>query len=105
MPTFKKIVRSLKNTAGGENGITTKILRDAVEVIANRFLDVINNSLQEGKFPEKWKTSIVIPVPKIPKTRKCDEFGPINIVPVYEKILEVAVKNHKNHKKSNRVLR
>jgi hypothetical protein len=90
MPTFKKIVRSLKNTAGGENGITTKILRDAVEVIANRFLDVINNSLQEGKFPEKWKTSIV---PKIPKTRKCDEFRPINIVPVYEKILKVAVKN------------
>jgi hypothetical protein len=26
-------------------------------------------------------------------TRKCDEFRPINIVPVYEKILEVAVKN------------
>jgi hypothetical protein len=34
----------------------------------------------------------VTPVPKIVNTKRCEEFRPINIVPVYEKVLEVAVK-------------
>jgi hypothetical protein len=36
----------------------------------------------------------VTPVPKIVNTKICEEFRPINMVPVYEKVLEVAVKNN-----------
>jgi hypothetical protein len=92
MKDFKNALATMKNTGGGESGITTSILRDATGVIADRFIDLINSSLMSGVFPEKWKTSIVIPVPKVPKAKKCNEFRPINTVPVYEKLLEIVVK-------------
>lgn len=36
----------------------------------NRLIDVVNCSLTYGKFPEKFKTSLVTPVPKIQETIK-----------------------------------
>jgi NADPH-dependent 7-cyano-7-deazaguanine reductase QueF len=92
MLSFKQIVSSLKNCGGGEEGVTTSILKDVVDVVGNRLLDVVNTSLSKGIFPENWKISTVTPVPKIANTKRCEEFRPINIVPVYEKVLEVAVK-------------
>lgn len=46
-------------------------------MIANRFLEIINNSLDTGLFPEKWKNSTVMQIPIN------------NTVPTYEKILEL----------------
>lgn len=88
----KMIVKNLKNTGGCDDGLSTKIIKCAFDAIGNRFVDVINCSLYSGVFPENWKTSVIVPVPKIQKTILCDEFRPINIVPVYEKILEIIVK-------------
>jgi hypothetical protein len=39
----------------------------------------------EGIFPESWKQSTIIPIPKVPQ-----ETRPINLMPSYEKILEIA---------------
>jgi hypothetical protein len=63
MNTFKLIdMRDLKsalaimnNTGGGESGITTSILKDSAEVIADRFIDLINCSLTYGKFLKNGK--------------------------------------------------
>lgn len=93
MCDVRKIIMNLKNTGGCEDGLSTKVIKCAFEVLGNRFVDVINSSLCKGIFPENWKTSLVIPVPKITNTVKCVNFRPINVVPVYEKILEVTVKN------------
>ncbi|KAJ8971063.1 hypothetical protein NQ317_002755, partial [Molorchus minor] len=93
MSKLKTIVKSLKNTSDLEDGISTKILKDAVLVIGNRLLDVINTSLQNGVFPSNWKQSIVVPAPKVSNTTLCEEFRPINTVPPYEKILEIVVKD------------
>lgn len=90
---LKQIVKSLKNTAGVEDGISVEILKNALAVIGNRLLDVINASLESGIFPSAWKTSVIIPVPKVANTVLCEEFRPINTVPPYEKVLEIAVKN------------
>lgn len=92
LPHLKKIVYSLKNTAGVEDDISTKILKDAFLVIGNRFLDVINNSIEGGIFPTEWKLSVIIPVPKVTNTIMCQEYRPINTVPPYEKALEIVVK-------------
>ena len=67
-------------------------MKDATEITANRFSDVINASLDKGVFPTNWKMSTIIPVSKVIGTIKCEEYRPINIVPIYEKILELAVK-------------
>ena len=55
-------------------------------------LNIINNSLQSGEFPDSWKMAMVTPIQKISKTKKCKEFRPINTLKTMEKILEKVMK-------------
>lgn len=93
MSGLKTSVGSLKTVSGGTSGVSTKIFKDAFYVMGNRMLDIINASLNQGVFPQSWKTSVVLPIPKVTNSTRCDEFCPINTVPVYEKLLEVTVKD------------
>lgn len=54
----------------------------------NIILNIINKSLQEGKMPEEWKNSIIVPIQKVVGSKKAEEYRPINTLPLYEKILE-----------------
>jgi hypothetical protein len=40
MRDLKSALAIMKNTGGGESGITTLILKDSAEVIADRFIDL-----------------------------------------------------------------
>ncbi|KAJ8969745.1 hypothetical protein NQ317_009579 [Molorchus minor] len=93
MQKLKHFLKTLKYSANLETGINTNILWDCCECVGNWILDVINESLSSGNFPEKWKASTIIPVPKVVNTYSCEEFRPINTVPPYEKLLELAVKD------------
>jgi len=46
---------------------------------------LINDLLSKGTHPEGWRTSTIIPIPKIEKPKKASEYRPINILPIYEK--------------------
>lgn len=89
---LEEIVMRLPKKKGTEEGITTDILKSAFYVIKDEFVEVINNSLREGCCPESWKTSTIIPIPKIEKAKKASEYRPINMLPMYEKVLELVVK-------------
>lgn len=79
--------------AKGDPELLTKdILIDAMPFISSSFVDVVNSSLGSGKFPAKWKTSIISPIPKVPGTIKGEEHRPVNQLPSYEKIIEGVVK-------------
>lgn len=91
-PELKKIVRELKNKPDFCK-ISTKILLDNWQLIAGNMLKIINKSLTSGVFPENWKESMVTPIEKVAKTRKCEEFRPINTLKTCEKILEKVVKD------------
>lgn len=86
------IILQLPQKKGTEEGITSDILKGIFPVIKEEFVNVINQSLKEGCCPQNWKTSTIIPIPKIEKARKASEFRPINILPMYEKVLELVVK-------------
>lgn len=90
---LKKIVKQMKSKQSSVEGINTRILKLSFEAVGNRFLDVINSSIADGKFPETWKTSTVIPIQKKKNSNLCEDFRPINMVPLYEKLLEIIVKN------------
>jgi len=47
-------------------------LKVAFSVIKEKFANIINNSLREGYCPESWKTSTIIPIPKIDKAKKAE---------------------------------
>lgn len=91
MSKLKEIVASLKDCAGVDN-ITKRVMVDALDVIADQLLQIVNDSLQHGAFPEAWKKTMVIPLPKIAKSTKPEDHRPINILPLYEKVLETIVK-------------
>lgn len=91
MTKLKETITSLKNCAGVYN-ITKRVMVDAFDIIGNQLLRIVNDSLRYGVFPEAWKKTVVIPIPKIPKSTKPEDHRPINILPLYEKVLETIVK-------------
>ncbi|XP_011636472.1 uncharacterized protein LOC105426752, partial [Pogonomyrmex barbatus] len=89
---LEKIIKGLPNKKGTEEEITSNILKATFCVIKEEFVDIINNSLRDGCCPESWKTSTIIPIPKVDKAKKASEFRPINVLPIFEKVLELVVK-------------
>jgi len=57
MKDMKNILADMKNVGGGESGISKKVLCDVCCVAGNRLLDIVNTSLCNGVFPERWKKS------------------------------------------------
>lgn len=92
MAHLKDIINSIPNKNSSTDDISIKILKLSFEVVGNRLLDILNTSLSEGSVPDKWKISTVIPIEKVVNTFKAEEFRPINMLPSYEKVLEIVVK-------------
>lgn len=89
---LERIVMALPQKKGTDEGISSDILKISFHVIKNELLRVINDSLLKGICPKGWKTSMIVPIPKIEKPKKASEYRPINILPIYEKVLELVVK-------------
>ena len=87
-----RIIDKLPKRKATDEGITIEILRMAVSAIEREFVDIINESLREGCFPDSWKVSTIVPIPKIEKAKNAKDFRPINMLPIYEKVLELVVK-------------
>lgn len=59
MKQLRNYTNKLRNACGPEDGSTTKIFKNVFDVIGNGLLDVVNNSLEYGSFPDIWKISKV----------------------------------------------
>ncbi|XP_067642338.1 uncharacterized protein gce isoform X1 [Eurosta solidaginis] len=89
---LKAICKKLKNKKDWNN-VSPKIILDNWNVLGPFLTKLINHSLMSGVFPNEWKDSLVVPVEKIAKTKKCEEFRPINTLKIFKKIMESVVKN------------
>jgi len=87
---LEKVILGLPKN-GTEEGITSDILKAAFSVIKKEFANIINISLREGRCPEGW-TSTIIPIPKINKAKKASEYRSINVLSIFEKVLELVMK-------------
>jgi len=87
------IVRRMPKKSGTEEGISTDVLKTAWSAVGDELTEVINTSLSEGVCPATWKTSEIRPIPKVAKPKKANQFRPINLLPTFEKVLELVVKN------------
>ncbi|KMQ82957.1 hypothetical protein RF55_21353, partial [Lasius niger] len=54
-----EIIMGLPRKKDTEEGITSDILKAAFGVIKKEFVNIINSSLEEGNFPEGWKTATI----------------------------------------------
>ncbi|XP_011693473.1 PREDICTED: uncharacterized protein LOC105453329 [Wasmannia auropunctata] len=94
---LNKIVMRLLNKKGTvevikQEKITSDVLQKVWYKINEEFVDIINTSLREGCCPEVWKTSTIIPIPKIENAKKTSEYRPINTLSIFEEVLELVVK-------------
>jgi hypothetical protein len=86
------ILKNIKTKTGVEN-INTQVVKDSFAVIGEVLTSIVNESIETGKVPKVFKISTVVPIQKVARTMNCSEFRPINMLPVYEKICEIAIKN------------
>lgn len=88
---LRAVVASMKNFAGVDN-ISKRVLEDSMDVVGDRLLRIINGSLSMGVFPQEWKKTVVVPIPKVPNSTRAEDRRPINMLPIYEKVLETIVR-------------
>jgi hypothetical protein len=86
-----KIITVMKKKSGIEN-VNISVFRDAFDVIGDVFTNMVNDILTTGTFPDIYKVSTVVPIEKVKGTIKCEEFRPINMLLLEEKIIEHIVK-------------
>lgn len=91
MDDLRNIVNNLKNKNSSTDGVTVAAIKHTFDTCGNELLNIINKSISKGQFPEGWKTSMVIPVPKVSSPKTPVEYRPINMLPIYEKILELSI--------------
>ena len=98
-------VRMIKSNAVGDDGISMKMIRMCAPAIMPCLAHIVNSCLVESVFPESWKVSLVIPVPKKTKPQAIGDLRPISILPALSKILEkIAVKQLTEHLKRYKIL-
>lgn len=86
--TVYKLLLSIKSRAVASDGISAAMLRLLVPHVLPYLSHLVNSCIYEGVFPESWKSSVVIPIPKKSKVLSFDDLRPISILPVMSKILE-----------------
>ncbi|KYB24568.1 hypothetical protein TcasGA2_TC031704 [Tribolium castaneum] len=79
--------------AAGPNGIPAEVVRLAVEVSAGTVLRVMNDSLAERKFPERWKRARLVLIPKDGRDSEDNlKLRPICLLDCLGKLLEQLLK-------------
>ena len=81
-----KLINPMKSSA--VENIRASVIIDAFEFILDRFLRLFNSSIRKSIFPQKWKVSIVVPLPKTAAPTVASDMRPISLIPLPGKILE-----------------
>ncbi|KAJ8912527.1 hypothetical protein NQ315_014471 [Exocentrus adspersus] len=89
---LKKAVYGLKLKSTSDESLNIKLVKDLFCVMGYPLLYLVNTSLESGKISSELKTSVVVPIPKVPKPKVQAEFRPVNLLPVIDKIIETRSK-------------
>lgn len=71
-----------------EYNLNVRVLLDCMQLIAVQLTDIINDSFKSGIFPKSLKTATIIPIIKVAGTSLINEFRPVNMLPLIEKVIE-----------------
>jgi hypothetical protein len=92
-----KIIKSLKNkNSSGYDCLSNRMLKREPHAFARLIVDLINESMEGGIFPECLKTAKVIPVYKKGDRTNLNNYRPISLLPVLSKVFEKVVNSQLN---------
>ena len=81
------------NKAAGPDGVSGRILKSCHKELSSVFHRLFQWSLDSNIIPRIWKTSTVIPIPKIPKPAVLNDFRPIALTSLIMKCFEGLIKD------------
>lgn len=86
------IVSNMKaSNSAGIDGISSNMLKRVAPLVSRSLCDIYNKSLEQGIFPNKFKTAIIKPIYKNGPANKMENYRPIALLSTFSKILEKIV--------------
>ena len=82
------IINSLENKSTGPFSIPVKLLSLISDLIIIPLAFIINMSIQSGVYPELLKVVNVIPIHKGGSTQDINNYRPISLLSIFDKIIE-----------------
>ncbi len=100
------LIKSMPNkTSCDIDGLSSSLLKSVASEISVPLAHIFNLSLKNGQYPEKFKTSRVVPIFKNGDKLSCDNYRPISLVSSIAKILDKIVASKlTNHLELNKLL-
>ncbi|XP_074107215.1 uncharacterized protein LOC141532664 [Cotesia typhae] len=92
--TEEDVVRNMKRittSAIGPDGLSMKYYKVLQQFLVPEIVNLFNFSLRASHFPEQWKKSIVLPIPKVRCPQSYDNYRPISLFCPLSKVLERCV--------------
>ena len=80
--------------SSGFEGINSRVLRDAFEVISHQLTHIFNTSIEYGIFPNAWSLANLVPIPKSGNLNSITNWRPISRLPLPGKLIEKIVQKH-----------
>ena len=91
------IIKSLKvNKASGMDGVSHRILKEAIDSISEPLCKIFNKSLHQGIYPTQWKYANVIPIYKSKETFLPSNYRPVSLLSTISKVFERCVFKYLN---------
>lgn len=85
-----QLIEGLNTTkANGPDGISVKMLKATADSIGPSLTNLFNLSISRGQFPEPWKRTRVVPIPKSSSVKYSPSgYRPISLLSILSKLLE-----------------
>ena len=88
---------SLNNKSTGPSSIPLNLLQIVADLIVFPLCHIINMSFSKGIFPEKLKIVKVIPLHKGGSMQDLNNFRPISLLSIFDKIIEKIIHKRLYH--------
>lgn len=85
--------RSIRSMAIGTDGIGLFMLHNCFPDILPIILHLVNSCIETSIFPKAWKSSFLLPIPKISNPTELKDLRPISILPTLSKVIERILEN------------
>lgn len=91
----EKIVSEIKNNkAPGYDEFTGELIKAVFNMNKDLFVDILNTIRKTSKFPDLWKRTVVVLIPKENKDLHYREnYRPVSLLPVWGKVLDKLITN------------
>jgi hypothetical protein len=82
-------VMSIRSDAAGVDGIPLSFIKLVLPVVLPVLTHIFNHIFVSSEFSGRWKTSLVLPIPKISSPAKFSDYKTISLLVCLSKVFEV----------------